>query len=467
MPRKHTGKYASVGRSYDGQRTFRVRTTFKTLIRCPGLGRLVDHPINPPLIHSHGTRVRAQMLVLLLLAGSWLSAQRLDLKVLGNHRLIEIPFDLENNFLVVSVLLNNKLPLRFIIDTGAENTVLLDRSMTDLLRVNYRRSFQIRGADVDTELTAHLATGVSMRFADRLLARNRTVLVLEENYFNFERITGTDIHGIIGADFLMRFVVEFDFRRGVMTLHDPSKYRPRRRAVEVPATFIRSRPYLQIPVGVLRDSTTGRRLLMDTGAGLSLLMHTFPDSTNAGGIDLPRQTVPTYIASGLGGSMEGSVGRSRVITLANRELTDVITYFQEVDTAAATFLNGREGIIGTQLLKRFGVIIDYVRQKVYLQPVGRQWKRKFVYDRSGINVLAGGKNLRRFTVSAIVPGSPADRAGVELKDHIRAVNGVPTGLLSLDNILRKFEGRVGKRIKLRLSRDGRVKDVTFVLEDLI
>ena len=258
----------------------------------------------PPVPCLLCTRVPARLL--LLLAACWgvtvLPAQRLDMKVLGNYRDIEIPFDLENDFIVISVLLNGKMPLRFIVDTGAENTVLLDRTMTDALEVSYRRTFQVRGADVDNELTAHLATGVSLRLADRLLARNRTVLVLEENYFNFERITGTNIHGILGGDFLMRFVVEFNFRRQIMVLHDPSKFRVRNKFVEVPTTFIRNRPYLNIDIGVLQDSTTVRRLLMDTGAGLSLLMHTYPQALGA---DLPEQTIPAHIASGLGGTMLG------------------------------------------------------------------------------------------------------------------------------------------------------------------
>ena len=420
----------------------------------------------PPARHVICTCVPARLLLLVVvwMNGAGLVGQRLDMKVLGNYKTIEIPFDLENDFIVISVLLNGKMPLRFIVDTGAENTVLLDRTMTDALNVSYRRSFQVRGADVDTELTAHLATGVDLRLADRLLARNRTVLVLEENYFNFERITGTNIHGILGGDFLMRFVVEFNFRRQIMVLHDPSKFRVRRKFVEVPTTFIRNRPYLNIDVGVLRDSASPRRLLMDTGAGLSLLMHTYPQTV---GSDLPEQTIPAHIASGLGGTMLGSVGRSRVVNLADRRLDDVITYFQEVDTVEMKFLNQREGILGNRILKRFTVVVDYVRQRVYLRAEGKAYKRKFTYDRSGISLLAGGDNLNKYSVSNVVPGSPADRAGIQVRDRLRAVNGISTNLMSLESIVRKLEGKAGKRIRVRIYRGGRLQDFTLTLEDLI
>ncbi len=393
-----------------------------------------------------------------------MNAQRLDMKVLGNRNLIEIPFSMENDFIVISVLMNNVAPLRFLIDTGAENTVVLDKTVTDVLNVNYQRTFKVRGADVDAELVAYLATGVDLRLADRLLARNRSVLVLEENYFNFERITGTEIHGIIGADFLMRFIVEFDFRRQVMTLHDPSRFRPRRSFQEHPSIFIRNRAYLQVPVGVLRDSSTVRRLLVDTGAGLSLLMHTFPANDH---YDLPVQTIPAYIASGLGGTMTGSVGRSRVVSLGDRNLSNVVTYFQEIDTVGMAWLNEREGIIGTRILKRYGMIIDYVRHRVYLKADGRRWKQKFTYDRSGISLLAGGNNLHKYSISSLVPGSPADRAGLRVRDRLRAINGISTNLLSLETILRRLEGKVGRKVRLRVFRAGRLLEYTIVLEDLI
>lgn len=393
-----------------------------------------------------------------------LLGQRPDLKILGKYKRIELPFVIENDFMVISILLDNVLPLRFIIDTGAENTILLEKEITDMLNITYRRTFQVRGADVENSLTAYLATGVDLRIADRLLARNRSMLVLEENYFDFERITGTSIQGILGADFLMRFTVEFDFRRNLMILHEPAKYSPSNKHVQVPSIFIRNRAYLELPIGVSSMQSTVRRLLLDSGAGLTLLMHTFGDSSQT---DLPLQKVPAYIASGLGGNLEGSVGRSRKIELAGKELSGVVTYFQPLDTVGLEFLNDREGIIGNRILKRFNVAIDYTGQRVYFRPEGRRWKEKFQFDRSGLSLVAGGPNLRTYTVASLVPDSPAARAGVKLGDRIVAVNNTSVGFLTLSGIIKRLEGKPGKKIKIRYERDGEYTIVEFKLEDLI
>ena len=391
-------------------------------------------------------------------------AQRLDLKVLGKYKRIELPFSIENDFLVISVLLDNVIPARFIIDTGAENTVLLEKTMTDMLRVDYRRTFEVRGADVNTTLTAYLATGIDLRIADRLLARNRSMLVLEENYFDFERITGTSVQGILGADFLMRFTVELDFRRQLMILHEPLDWEPTNRHVEVPADFVRNRAYLKIPLSVTGARRTERKLLLDSGAGLTLLMHTFGDSTD---VDLPQLTVPTYIANGLGGSLEGSVGRAREVVLADKQLENVVTYFQPLDTTGLDFLNERQGIIGNRLLRRFNTVINYTQKRVWLRPEGSRWKNKFQFDRSGLTVLAGGTQLRTYTIASVVPGSPADLAGLRVKDRIVNVNGKSVGFMTLSGIIRKLVGKNGKKVKIRYAREGEYRTVEFRLRDLI
>jgi len=358
-----------------------------------------------------------------------LSAQQTDLKKLNKKPRIEIPFSLVNDFIVINVLVDNVIPTRFIVDTGAENTVLLEKRMTDLLDIDYRKTYNIRGSDLETLLTAYLATGIDLRLADALLARDRSMLVLAENYFNFERIIGQNIQGILGADFLMRFVVEINYRRGVLILHDPAKWSPSSRHKLIKSAFVRNRPYVQLPVTL--------------------------NSSTVNDLDLPVQTIPTFIANGLGGQLQGSVGRARSVGLAGKELEGVVTYFQPIDTSGASYLNEREGILGNRIMKRFNVVVDYLRREVWFRPEGK-WRQRFRFDRSGLSLLAGGRELRTFNVAAIAPGSPAERAGLRVGDR-----------LSLSAIIRKLEGKVGRRIKIKYYRDGQFFNTEFRLEDLI
>ena len=406
------------------------------------------------------------LLLVLLVGTAELTAQRSDLKVLGRAKRIELPFTLENDFIVLSVVLNNVFPLRFIVDTGAENTVLLEKEITDLLAVDYRRKFEVQGSDLSTVLTAYLATGINLQLAGRLLARNRSMLVLEENYFDFERITGVEVQGILGADFLMRFTAEFDFRRRVLILHEPQKWKPSGRHRRVPADFVRNRAFLNLPVGVISPEPTNRRVLLDSGAGLTLLLHQFPDSVGRH-LDLPQRTVPTFIANGLGGNLRGNVGRASRVTLAERELTDVVTYFQPVDSTEINATNRRDGILGNRILRRFNVVVNYTGREVWMAPERGRWRQRFRYDRSGLSVVAGGPKLKSFTVANVIPGSPGDEAGLRVGDRIVAVNGTSTGFMTLSGLITKLQGKVGRTIKLRYKRLGDYRTVKIRLRELI
>jgi len=57
-----------------------------------------------------------------------------------------IPFEIYNNLIIIDVLLNKSLPLKFVLDTGVRTTVLTEKSLTDVLNLKYNRKKTIPGA---------------------------------------------------------------------------------------------------------------------------------------------------------------------------------------------------------------------------------------------------------------------------------------------------------------------------------
>jgi hypothetical protein len=165
-------------------------------------------------------------LILLIALISWpvlAYPQIRDLDIARGRESVELPFEYVNDFIILTVYFNEILPLKFIFDTGAEYTLITKKEITDLLQVDYRKKYPLLGADLTTELYAYLATGVRLRIAD-FAAINRSILVLEEDYFKFEEYAGINIQGIIGSDLFRRFVVKIDYRKQKITLTDPSKF---------------------------------------------------------------------------------------------------------------------------------------------------------------------------------------------------------------------------------------------------
>ena len=162
-------------------------------------------------------------LLIAILAHGSLSAQSL-LGLRKGQRKVDIPFEYQNNFIVVTVTFNKLLPLKFILDTGAEHTVVTKREITDLLNVNYSKRYKVVGADLDRELFAYLSRGNHLQLADIKLA-NQSIFVLEEDYLQFEEYVGENIHGIMGISLFHRFVIKINYREQVISIYDPAYFK--------------------------------------------------------------------------------------------------------------------------------------------------------------------------------------------------------------------------------------------------
>ena len=376
---------------------------------------------------------------------------------------VEIPFEYKNGLIIVEVVFNRIFPLRFIFDTGAEHTILTRREITDLLSVNYRRKFTLYGADLSTELVAYLAQGIQLQIGNLWLP-NRNILVLEEDYFNFDEFSGVDIQGVLGADVFRRYVVEIDYNRHKITFYKREDFRgPGKRFEAFPVEFHRSRPYITVPVKSASDSLVQTKLLLDSGSSLPLIL--YPETSPV--LKIPEQVVPGQLGLGLGGFLEGVVGRVQEVRVAGTILPDVVTSFQNLgDVIDSTTLNNRNGIIGNQSLEHFHIIIDYVKQKLYLSPVSRKTP-EFKFDRSGLFVIASGKYLNEFKIASVVEGSPADKAGLQVDDLLVRINWVPTSLMTLGNIQWKFKKRVRKQFTVVYERNGKRYRTQMTLKELI
>lgn len=402
------------------------------------------------------------LLSISVLLACGLQAQLQDLEVRRNFKRADIPYRYINGFMVVSVTFNEFFPLNFIFDTGAEYTILTKREITDLLQADYRRRFTLMGSDLSTELYAYLVQGVSLKVGD-VLAMNRSILVLEEDYMRFEDYAGVDIHGILGADFFRRFVVQIDYRRQVVSLYEPKAFELPNKFQAIPVTYERSKPYLEAQVVTGGKDTSMLKFLIDTGAALPLLINTESREDLA----LPEQVVPSNLGAGLGGFLVGYKGRVSRLSFPPYEFSEVVTSFQDLPLRLDSLkADERNGIIGNEILRRFTVIFDYIGERMYLAP-NKAYDEEFVYDRSGLLVIAAGPNLSEFIIYSVLEDSPAAGAGLQPGDRILSINFVPRTFLSLEGIIGRLQKRPGRRIRISVKRDGERLRKTFLLRDLI
>ncbi len=376
---------------------------------------------------------------------------------------IEIPFRFQNNLILVDVLFNKTFPLTFIFDTGSENTILLKKTYAELMNVKYLREYKVYGADLQKELLVHLANGIDLDLS-KISATNSPILILDEDYFRFEKYTGLKIHGILGMDLFKLVVMQINYKKQKIILYSPDEFKePSNKFIKLPIKVFHNKFYISTKGTVHNNGSTDLTLLLDTGANISLLLHNNSDST----ISLPSKLIPGKLGDGLGGFIEGYMGRTQSLSIGDFNFSNIVTNFQElppdVDLAA---INNRNGILGNELLSRFNVIFAPFFNTIYLKPE-KDYNRGFKFDRSGIVMVASGLNLERFTILDIIPNSPAAKTGLQKDDQIIRVNGLSTRLSGMESITRKFQKRIGKRFKLLVLRDGYKKRFSFRLEELI
>ncbi len=411
------------------------------------------------------TMLRKSCFIIILIAWHLSSgiAQMPGVSMSRGAKKVEIPFELQGNFIIVKVIFDGLFPLRFILDTGAEHTILTKKEIPTLLGIPFERTINLMGTDMKTQVVAHIIRKVKIQLTNVLFTKD--MIVLDEDYFQFDKFAGLDVHGVIGAEAFRGYVVKFDFSKQIITLFDPSVFKPidHRNFEELPIDIIRSKPYLTTTAQIQTDSVVQLKLLIDTGAALSLLLHTY----STPGLSLPEKVIKGNIGTGLGGEIEGVVGRIRSMKMGSHLLINPVSNFQALNELSdSVYLNGRNGLIGGEIMCRFNFIIDFNNEKLFLQ-TNRNFKTKFSYDKSGLVLIAGGANLSIFTVHEVIPNSPAEEAGFQKGDELVRINLTPARFFGLGDVNRKLQGKTGKVYHMTLLRNGQKITTKLKLRDLI
>jgi hypothetical protein len=323
----------------------------------------------------------------------------------------------------------------------------------------------VRGSDLKTEMIAYLARNIKLQILNKdIFAPREDILVLQEDYFRFEEYAGIEVHGILAGRVFSKYIVKINYQRRIITLYERGAAKLKSEGFEAtPIEVYRNKLYLSTTAQLRADSTATVKLLLDTGAGLPLMLFTNTHPL----IQPSANAIPSNIGMGLGGYLEGYVGRMPQLDLARFTQKNILTYYQAVDTSQDLgYLNGRNGLIGNSILNRFQIAIDYQGAMLWLKPT-RRFQDVFVYDRSGINLIAAGPHLNYFSVLNVLPGSPADEAGIHAGDRLLRIGWMPAGVRSLSDLQAMLQKRPGKKVKIVLKRDGKVLKKWIVLRDLI
>ncbi len=400
--------------------------------------------------------------IIIILHSPFLIGQIPAIELMDDRDAIKIPFTYYYNFIIVDVKIGGVLPMRLILDTGAENTLIFDKAYVDFIGTEYEREINILGSDFSSEVTALIARRVPFTF-HRIGKTHSDVIVLKENLYHLEQFIGTEINGILGSNVFNGLVVTIDYDREFVKIERPDRFKPPKNAYSMPFEIQSGKPYIKAfsQCGYNKGDTL--TYLVDSGAGISTMLHT---NTNPS-VNLPENIISGNLGSGLGGFITGYIGRMELIQIGPYEFKNLLSTFQELDTTLYQRADiTRNGIIGNQILSRFDLTLDYATKTVYFEP-NDSYDEDFQVDRSGIILIASGPGLNDYFIQDVLPRSPADMIGLRSGDEILTINGIHVSLFSMGWLARRFQGKVGKKIRLKIRRDEEKMRKEIILADLI
>lgn len=398
-----------------------------------------------------------------ILVNSVCRAQTLGFSLPNGKSKVQFPIEIYNNLVVVPVILNHQLPLKFILDTGVRTSILTEKAYSDILNLPYSRQLIISGPGEERLVVAYVTNNVSLDMPG-VQGRGHAMLVLEEDYLELRNYLGTDVHGILGYELFSRFIIQVDYERKLLTLMLPHRFKEKRKYKWMPALIQDTKPYVTANLQLNDTTSVSAKLLVDSGASHGLLLEANSNSK----ITVPQKNLTSIIGRGLGGVITGKIGKIKSIKLSGFEIEDVITNFPDpetyMDTLKTSRLVSRNGSLGGEILSRFTVIYNFPGEKIYLKKNGA-YKKKFYFSLSGLTVRAKGSRLKSFEITNVRVGSVAAKADVRVGDRIISVNGIVATDLNLNVVNAFLNSKPGRRIVLQLERGTEKLKKEFRLED--
>lgn len=380
------------------------------------------------------------------------------------RRKVQIPFELRNNLIVVPVVLNGMLPLKFVVDTGVQTGILTQKAFSDILNLKYSRKYIIAGPGGEGIVEAYITNNVSLDLPG-IHGTGHALLVLSEDYLELRNYLGTDVHGILGYELFSRFIVEINYEKKLLIVSAPQRYKVRRKYRRIPITVEDTKPYIVTDVTLSSGETIHAKLMMDSGASHGLLLEPQSDPR----ITVPANAVSSQIGRGIGGEIMGKVGRVKSLAMGDYVVKEPVANFPDSNSYMDSLKIGRtarNGTMGGEILSRFNIVFNFSREEIFVKK-NSSFRKKFHYNLSGLIVKAIGSELNRFEIIEVRDLSTAQRADIRAGDLIISVNGVATNTLDLNQVLGLISSKPGKRINLQINRGGQIMKKTFRLEDAI
>jgi len=217
---------------------------------------------------------------------------------------------------------------------------------------------EVPGAGEGPAATAIMAESVSFFIGDVEFSDQR-IIVLQDNIMR-----GFPSDGVTGYSLFGNYAVEIDYDHMIIRLHENSDQLVDSSWAWIPLTFRNNKqiPWIEAVISIKGEARTAVSLYIDLASSDALELLIRERMKFA----LPERLEDCYLGTGLSGDIYVKKGRIASLILGSVDLEDVVMAFAPAH--ARSKQEGADGIIGGDALRRFNVIFDYKKLRLYMKP---------------------------------------------------------------------------------------------------
>ena len=380
----------------------------------------------------------------------------------GFKNLATIPADVTSyGGIFLRARINDSQPMWFALDSGASPPFVIDarRARSLGLKAHNRES---RGGGAGPAVYEVARTNRLNIGLGGLKYEGQTADVISLD--SIEAQIGRRLDGIVGLDLFTRYVVEIDYFANEIRLHDPMTYTYSGAGESIPLRLRDGHFFVPAKIEMPGRPPLEGQFLVDTGGVMVTAVLTTPFSQSHNLPASNQKTILDNSLSGLGGETRLLISRATSFTLGNMSIRAPIVYVSR-DTGGALASSDYEGLIGSEILRRFKVVFDYTRGRLILEP-NAHYAEPVEYDMSGISLRAYGNDLRTFRVYQVIDKSPAVEAGLRAGDVLTKIDGVPASRFTLEEVWQMMK-QAGREHSLQIKRGSETNTVKIKTRRLI
>jgi hypothetical protein len=413
----------------------------------------------------------------------------------SSKKKIKIPFQMSNNLIILPLEING-VKLNFLLDSGVEKTVLFSLDQADSLKFNNVESIKIRGLGTGKTIDALQSKENTIKIKE-LVDKNHEIYIILDQNINFSSQLGIPVHGIIGYEFFKDYLVEINYQRKKIFVYKDRIYFPinkLKRFDEIPISLELDKPYITA-FATFNSTEIKTKILVDTGGSDALWL--FENKKN---IQSPPKFFNDFLGTGFSGEIHGKRSRIDKFKMGKQEIIlPTISFPDTLSLQHVNMVQGRNGSVGSEILKRFDLLFDYANAKMYVRK-NTTFNDPFNYNMSGIEIQHNGvqwikeeielktkfvnsevsvaqvepTNVKYqfvlkplYEVTSVRPDSPGAIAGVKKGDVITKINGIYAFRYKLHEINLLMQSEDGKWITIEVDRNNNILKFKIQLKKIL